>query len=104
MYGFSYASSAGIRSDSRVVWKSAMRFCVRRRIRLRPMRGYSRGDGGRTVLGNHIHYTPISVTLAGFIPEICVQCLQLGEISFERGYVSCAYTPKCTHFKYVAWT
>lgn len=37
-------------SDSSVVWKSAMRFCVRRRMRLRPWTANWRGEGGRTEL------------------------------------------------------
>ena len=50
MYGFDASESAGSGSDSSVVWKSAMRFCVSRRMRFSPRMGYSRGEGGRTEL------------------------------------------------------
>lgn len=35
---------------SRVVWKSAIRFCVNNRMRFKPTSGYSRGEGGRKEL------------------------------------------------------
>lgn len=49
MKALSDVSAEGGR-DSSVVWKSAMRFWVRRRIRLRPWTANWRGEGGRTEL------------------------------------------------------
>lgn len=50
MNGFDVRESAGSGSASSVVWNSAMRFWVSKRMRLRPRIGYSRGDGGITEL------------------------------------------------------
>ena len=50
MYGLSAMASAGRGRLSRVVWKSAILFCVRSRMRFNPRMGYSFLDGGRTEL------------------------------------------------------
>lgn len=55
MYWLSAIASAGSGKLSRVVWKSAMRFWVRRRMRLRPRIGYSFFDGGSTELTSTIN-------------------------------------------------
>ncbi len=48
MNAFSAMASDG--RDSKVVWKSAIRFWVSNRMRLRPCTAYCRGEGGRTEL------------------------------------------------------
>ena len=50
MYGLSVMASARIGRLSKVVWKSAIRFCVKSRIRFSPRIGSSRLEGGNTEL------------------------------------------------------
>ena len=65
-------------SDSSVVWKSAMRFCVRRRMRLRPWTANWRGEGGRTELNMRSNMGQMMCFLTrtfDYIPIVIVKSL-----------------------------
>lgn len=92
-----------------MVWKSAMRFWMRRRMRLSPRMGNSRLDWGRTVLlyryaGVSRRDTAVAVTAMGQSPEVIVECLELREVAVERRDILRAYTPEGSNFENITCT
>lgn len=103
MKGFDASESAGKGRDSRVVWNSAMRFWVSKRMRLSPRMGNSLGDGGSTEL-HATHgvsvYRRSCVRRPGLdVRVVIVERLQLGEIPIERRDIFRSYTPYSTNLK-----
>lgn len=63
-------------------------------MRFRPRMGNSFLDGGSTALDGNSNMRLRKVSDIRDIPVVCVECLQLREVSVERGDILCSYTPE----------